>query len=69
VYAEAPAGSPRNAWPVAVTALEPEGDQIRVRAGDLNALVSPQAVAELALVPGTPVAFVVKAAEVEIYPR
>lgn len=69
VYAEAPAGSPRNAWPVTVTALEPEGGQIRVRAGELSALVSPQAVAELGLVPGDPAAFVVKAAEVEIYPR
>lgn len=69
VYRRAPDGSPRNAWPVTVSALEPQGDQVRVRAGDLSALVTPQAVAELDLVPGAAAVFVVKAAEVEVYPR
>lgn len=69
VYAEAPAGSPRNAWPVVVTAVEPAGDQIRVVAGALSALVTPQAAAELRLAAGVEVVFVVKANEVEIYPR
>ncbi|GGO90783.1 molybdenum ABC transporter ATP-binding protein [Nocardioides phosphati] len=69
VYRRAPDGSPRNAWPVTVDALEPQGDQVRVRAGDLSALVTPQAVAELDLAPGAPAVFVVKAAEVELYPR
>lgn len=69
VYAEAPAGSPRNAWPVTVTAIEPSADQIRVLAGGLSALVTPQAAAELRLAPGSEVVFVVKANEVEIYAR
>ncbi len=69
VFAAAPEGSPRNAWPVVVTAVEPSGDQIRVVAGALSALVTPQAAAELRLAPGAEVAFVVKANEVEIYPR
>ncbi|MDO7868513.1 sulfate/molybdate ABC transporter ATP-binding protein [Nocardioides jiangxiensis] len=69
VYAAAPAGSPRNAWPVTVSAIEPSADQVRVVAGDLAALVTPQAAAELRLAPGSDVVFVVKANEVEIYPR
>jgi molybdate transport system ATP-binding protein len=69
VYRRAPEGSPRNAWTVTVDALEPQGDQVRVRAGALTALVTPQAVAELDLAPGVPAVFVVKAVEVEIYPR
>ena len=69
VHRRAPEGSPRNAWPVTVEALEPQGDQVRVRAGGLSALVTAQAVVELELAPGAPVFFVVKAAEVEVYPR
>lgn len=69
VYRRAPEGSPRNAWPVTVDALEPQGDLVRVRAGALSALVTPQAVAELDLEPGVPAVFVVKAVEVEVYPR
>jgi molybdate transport system ATP-binding protein len=69
LYRQAPDGSPRNAWAVTVDALEPQGDQVRVRAGGLSALVTPQAVAELDLAPGVGVVFVVKAAEVEVYPR
>ncbi len=69
VYRQAPEGSPRNAWPVTVEALEPQGDQVRVRAGALSALVTAQAVVELDLAPGVPAVFVVKAAEVEVYPR
>ena len=69
VHRRAPEGSPRNAWPVTVEALEPQGDQVRVRANGLSALVTAQAVVELELAPGAPVFFVVKAAEVEVYPR
>ncbi len=68
VFLAPPHGSPRNCFPVMVTELEPLGDHIRVRAGRLAADVSPAATAELALVPGSRVFFVVKAAEVAIYP-
>ena len=50
-----------------VTELEPHGDRIRVRAGDLSADVTAQAVAELDLAPGTEVTFSVKANEVSVY--
>lgn len=69
VYLEAPAGSPRNAFPVVVTALEPHGDQVRVRAGGMSALITPHAAAELALAPGARVIFTVKASEVDLYLR
>jgi molybdate transport system ATP-binding protein len=48
--------------------LEPHGDQIRVRAGELSADVTPAASADLSLAPGLDVYFVVKAAAVAIYP-
>ncbi len=67
VYLQAPGGSPRNTFHVVVTDLEPRGDQIRVRAGDLSADITPQAVAELDLVPGARVVFSVKATEVAVY--
>jgi molybdate transport system ATP-binding protein len=61
-------GSPRNSFRVTITDLEPHGDQIRVRAGELSADVTPAASADLGLVPGLDVHFVVKAAAVAIYP-
>jgi molybdate transport system ATP-binding protein len=61
-------GSPRNSFAVTVTDLEPHGDQIRVRAGELSADVTPAASADLGLAPGTRAYFVVKAAAVAIYP-
>jgi molybdate transport system ATP-binding protein len=64
-------GSPRNAFPVTVTDLEPHGDQIRVRAGEsgrLSADITPAAAADLGLAPGMQVYFVIKAAAVAIYP-
>jgi molybdate transport system ATP-binding protein len=61
-------GSPRNSFPVTVTDLEPHGDQIRVRAGELAADVTPAASADLGLAPGVGVYFVVKAAAVSVYP-
>ena len=53
---------------VTVTDLEPHGDQIRVRAGDLAADITPAASADLSLAPGVRAYFVVKAAAVAIYP-
>jgi molybdate transport system ATP-binding protein len=68
VFLTPPVGSPRNALRVTVTDLEPHGDQIRVRAGDLSADITPGAAADLSLAPGVGVWFVVKAAEVSVYP-
>ncbi|MCE1180650.1 MAG: ATP-binding cassette domain-containing protein [Micrococcales bacterium] len=67
VYREPPSGSPRNLLPARITEIEPQGDRIRVRAGALSADVTPQAVAELDLTPGTEVTLSVKATEVTIY--
>ncbi|TWD54882.1 molybdate transport system ATP-binding protein [Arthrobacter sp. AG367] len=60
-------GSPRNSFAVTITDLEPHGDQIRVRAGGLAADITPAASADLGLVPGMTVHFVVKAAAVSVY--
>jgi molybdate transport system ATP-binding protein len=60
-------GSPRNSFAVAITDLEPHGDQIRVRAGGMAADITPAASADLGLVPGMAVHFVVKSAEVSVY--
>ncbi|MFI7117151.1 sulfate/molybdate ABC transporter ATP-binding protein [Amycolatopsis sp. NPDC049868] len=66
-------GSPRNTVEGIVEALEPHGPVIRVRArGDdwaagLAADLTPAAVAELALEPGTPVNLSVKAASVAVH--
>jgi molybdate transport system ATP-binding protein len=67
VFLELPHGSPRNCLPVVITELEPHGGQIRVRAGELSADITPAASAELGLEPGMRVYFVVKSAEVQVY--
>ncbi|UVJ39090.1 sulfate/molybdate ABC transporter ATP-binding protein [Arthrobacter sp. CJ23] len=61
-------GSPRNSFPVTITDLEPHGDQIRVRGGELSADITPAASADLGLAPGMTVYFVIKAGLVSIYP-
>lgn len=72
VHRDRPHGSPRNTIPVRLTGLEPRGDVVRVRGAvrdcPLAADVTPAAVADLSLVPGDEVWFVVKAAEVAIHP-
>lgn len=68
VHRERPGGSPRNAWPAVVTELEPRGDLVRVRAGEVAADVTLAAVADLGLAPGDGVWLVVKASEVAIHP-
>ncbi|WP_408012117.1 TOBE domain-containing protein [Saccharopolyspora aridisoli] len=73
VHRQRPHGSPRNALPVRVAALEPRGDVVRVRAtGPSNvgmaADVTPAAVAELGISAGEDVWFVIKATEVAIHP-
>ncbi len=67
IFRQPPGGSPRNAIAATVTDLEPQGDRIRIRAGDLSADVTAQAVAELDLAPGVEVTFSVKANEVSVY--
>ncbi len=67
VYLDPPHGSPRNLLRATVTDLEPHGDAIRVRAGELAADITPAALAELGLVPGTEACFVLKATAVTIY--
>ncbi|MEP9361430.1 ABC transporter ATP-binding protein [Nocardioides sp. CN2-186] len=68
VFRAAPGGSPRNTVEVAVSAIEPHGDQIRVRAGSLAADITAAAAADLDLAPGSSVVFSVKATEVAVYP-
>lgn len=67
VYRHAVAGSPRNSFDRRIDALEPLGDRLRVRCGDLSADVTLQAAAELGLTPGLNVSLTVKATEVALY--
>lgn len=67
IFRRPPGGSPRNALHAVVTEIEPHGDRVRVRADQLSADVTAQAVAELDLVPGAEVTFSVKANEVAVY--
>ena len=69
VFPEAPGGSPRNSFSVNITSLEPYGDRIRVRAGELSADITPRAATDLDLAPGAEVTFTVKATEVVVYPN
>ena len=68
VYRDPPGGSPRNVIPGVVTEIEPLGEQFQVRTDRLTASVTAAAIADLGLVPGSDVFFVVKASEVAIYP-
>lgn len=67
VYRDAVEGSPRNAFDVTITEIEPLAELVRVHAGPLHADVTVQAVAELDLEPGLVVTFSVKATEVAVY--
>lgn len=68
-----PGGSPRNALSATVTAIEPRGQAVRVHldlaSHPLTADLTPQAVAELGLAPGSPVRASVKATQVRLYGR
>lgn len=71
LYADLPAGSPRNVWAGTVSGLEPRTDVIRVTIEGpptLAADVTLAAAADLGLQPGTPVWCSVKATELEAYP-
>ena len=67
VFRRRPEGSPRNILQVALTELEPRGDQVRLRAANFSADVTAPVVAELDLAPGVEVYFAVKASEVAVY--
>ncbi|MGH3432113.1 MAG: ATP-binding cassette domain-containing protein, partial [Thermocrispum sp.] len=68
-------GSPRNTADAVVAGLEPHGPFVRLRtraagswAGSLAADVTAAAVAELGIVPGSPITVAIKATAVEIHP-
>lgn len=69
VYVDEPHGSPRNAFEVTVTEVEARGSTVLVRTGvaGLAAEVTPAAVADLGLEPGSAVWFVVKAMEIRVH--
>ena len=67
VYREPPHGSPRNAFIVTVDEVEPRADLIRLHADGMAADITIHAAAELELVAGMTVTFVVKATEVAVY--
>ncbi|MFF2620466.1 ABC transporter permease [Oerskovia jenensis] len=79
VHRQAPSGSPRNAFAVTITSLEPHGQlfrawgeatgpqAVRDAVGHLAADLTPRSVADLRLAPGERVWFAVKAAEVQVY--
>ncbi|MFZ2177607.1 MAG: ATP-binding cassette domain-containing protein [Rhodococcus sp. (in: high G+C Gram-positive bacteria)] len=73
VHRRPPEGSPRNVFRVTITEIEVRGPTVRVLASeeggrlDLSADVTASSVAELDLVPGLDVFFVVKATEVALH--
>ncbi|GAA4083724.1 ABC transporter ATP-binding protein [Actinomadura miaoliensis] len=72
LYRSRPEGSPRNVWRARVAAVERQGDRVRVRLDGpplaAAADVTPAAVAELELTPGSPVWAALKATETRVYP-
>jgi len=71
LHREPPRSSSRNVWPGTVTGMTPYGNAVRVEVdGDLAVLadVTPAAVTELALEPGSRVWTSVKANAVRVYP-
>jgi molybdate transport system ATP-binding protein len=71
LFAERPAGSPRNTWPARVTAIARHGDSVRVELGGPIAAaadITPAAAVELGLAPGSAVWATLKATEARSYP-
>ena len=67
-------GRPRNVWPGRIVGLEPHGDGVRVEVAGapdgstaILAEVTPAAVADLELAPGSAVWAAVKASDIEVY--
>ena len=64
-------GSPRNTWPGRIAGLETVGDRVRIAITgepDVLADITPAAVADLNLAPGTQIWVSVKASELTVYP-
>jgi molybdate transport system ATP-binding protein len=71
LHPAAPAGSPRNSWPVSIADLEQHAHTVRVRLEGrppVLADITPVVVAELDLRPGTELWATVKATEAATYP-
>lgn len=72
IHARPPGGSPRNTLPGVVETIEPRGPVVRVNTDvggqRLAADVTPAAVAELDLVPGSRIHLVAKATQIVLYP-
>jgi molybdate transport system ATP-binding protein len=74
LFVQRPDGSPRNLWAGRIAALEPHGEGVRVEIGDVPdhssriwAEITPSAVADLGLRPGSEVWAAVKASDIEVY--
>jgi molybdate transport system ATP-binding protein len=74
LFIHRPDGSPRNLWSGRITAIEPHGEGVRVevagapdRSSSILAEITPSAVADLELVPGSEVWAAVKASDIEVY--
>jgi molybdate transport system ATP-binding protein len=74
LFLHRPDGSPRNLWAGRIAALEPHGEGVRVEIGDVPdrssrilAEITPSAVADLELRPGSEVWAAVKASDIEVY--
>ena len=69
-----PTDPPRNLWAGRIAALEPHGEGVRVEIAEapdpkssILAEITPSAVADLELLPGSPVWAAVKASDIEVY--
>jgi molybdate transport system ATP-binding protein len=74
LFVHRPDGSPRNLWAGRIATLEPHGEGVRVeiaeapdRTSSILAEITPSAVADLGLVPGSEVWAAVKASDIEVY--
>jgi molybdate transport system ATP-binding protein len=71
LFPEPPHGSPRNTWQTNVVAIQVLDDRVRVELAPplaISAEVTPGAVADLGLAPGTKVWAAVKATEIDVQP-
>jgi molybdate transport system ATP-binding protein len=74
LFVHRPDGSPRNLWAGRIAALEPHGEGVRVEIAEapdpkssILAEITPSAVADLELVPGSEVWAAIKASDIEVY--
>lgn len=70
VYSHQPHGSPRNSWPAVLSSIEQQGHAVRLAATgppDVVVDVTPDAVADMRLSPGSQVWLSVKATDLVVY--